>query len=72
MWAFALYDFKEKLLFASRDRFKVKPFFYYLDEEAFAFSSEIKGLLQFKSFIMRTILPCNNPSKFVRYSSTIA
>jgi asparagine synthase (glutamine-hydrolysing) len=49
MWAFALYDFKKKLLFASRDRCGVKPFFYHLDEQAFAFSSEIKGLLQFTS-----------------------
>ncbi|MEO8665595.1 MAG: asparagine synthase (glutamine-hydrolyzing) [Ignavibacteria bacterium] len=46
MWAFALYDFKNKIFFASRDRFGVKPFYYYLDNDSLIFSSEIKAILK--------------------------
>jgi asparagine synthase (glutamine-hydrolysing) len=44
MFAFAIYDKKEKVLFAARDRFGEKPFFYYYDNESFLFASEIKAL----------------------------
>jgi asparagine synthase (glutamine-hydrolysing) len=45
MWAFALWDQRRRLLFCSRDRFGVKPFYYYLDDDFFIFASEIKALL---------------------------
>jgi len=45
MWAFALYDARENLVFCARDRFGVKPFHYYASDDFFAFASEIKGLL---------------------------
>ncbi len=45
MWAFALWDKPNKKLFISRDRFGVKPLFYYLDKDIFIFGSEIKSLL---------------------------
>ncbi len=44
MWAFVVYDKKKKLLFGARDRFGVKPLYYYRDEGFFAFASEIKAL----------------------------
>jgi asparagine synthase (glutamine-hydrolysing) len=47
MWAFALYDQPRKLLFCSRDRFGVKPFYYVNNGDVFAFGSEIKQLLDF-------------------------
>ncbi|CAN5828451.1 asparagine synthase (glutamine-hydrolyzing) [soil metagenome] len=46
MWAFVLWDKKANILFGSRDRFGVKPFYYYKDEEVFAFASEQKALLK--------------------------
>lgn len=46
MWAFAIYDKNKKILFLSRDRFGVKPLYYYQDVRGFVFSSEIKGILQ--------------------------
>lgn len=46
MWAFCLWDSKEQKLFCSRDRFGIKPFYYYFDGEQFLFASEIKALLQ--------------------------
>jgi asparagine synthase (glutamine-hydrolysing) len=44
MFAFAIWDEKEQLLFAARDRFGEKPFFYYEDAEHFLFASEMKAL----------------------------
>ena len=44
MFAFAIWDEKEQQLFAARDRFGEKPFFYYRDEEHFIFASEMKAL----------------------------
>ncbi len=46
MWAFVIYDKKQGLLFASRDRFGVKPFYYYSDKNVFAFASEQKALVK--------------------------
>lgn len=46
MWAFTIYDKQKSILFLSRDRFGVKPLYYYFDEDKFIFSSEIKGILK--------------------------
>ena len=45
MWAFAIYDKVNKTLFCARDRFGVKPFYYYFKNETFIFASEIKAIL---------------------------
>ena len=45
MWAFALMDGSKNMLFCSRDRFGIKPFYYYENNEVLAFASEIKALL---------------------------
>lgn len=43
MWAFAIYDSLQQTLFLSRDRFGVKPFYYWFSPDGFlAFGSEIK------------------------------
>jgi asparagine synthase (glutamine-hydrolysing) len=43
MWAFALYDTKERSLFFARDRFGVKPLYYWISPDgALCFGSEIK------------------------------
>lgn len=47
MWAFAVYDSLKNLLFLSRDRFGIKPLYYYQDSKNFIFSSEIKQILSF-------------------------
>lgn len=48
-WAFALWDEEKQVLFCSRDRFGVKPLYYYRDRERFSFSSEIKQILEDES-----------------------
>ncbi len=45
MWAFCIWDKKKNILFCARDRFGVKPFYYFFDGENFAFGSEIKALI---------------------------
>ncbi|MGD9107981.1 MAG: asparagine synthase (glutamine-hydrolyzing) [Gammaproteobacteria bacterium] len=45
MFAFAIWNVKEKSLFVARDRIGIKPLYYYWDGENFAFASEIKSLL---------------------------
>jgi asparagine synthase (glutamine-hydrolysing) len=44
MFAFAIWDEQEQELFAARDRFGEKPFFYYFDQQQFVFASEMKAL----------------------------
>lgn len=44
MFAFAIWDRHEKLLFAARDRMGVKPFFYHFSPERFAFASRPRAL----------------------------
>jgi asparagine synthase (glutamine-hydrolysing) len=44
MFAFAIWDAQEKKLFAARDRFGVKPFFYALKDNSLYFCSEIKAI----------------------------
>jgi asparagine synthase (glutamine-hydrolysing) len=47
MWAIAIYDEITQTIFCSRDRFGVKPFYYTVTPDYFAFGSEIKQLIPF-------------------------
>lgn len=44
MFAFAIWDEKEQMLFAARDRFGEKPFYYFENDSYFLFASEMKAL----------------------------
>lgn len=44
MWAFAIWDERNKKLFLSRDRFAEKPLYYFQDNDGFYFASEIKAI----------------------------
>lgn len=44
MFAFAIWDNEYEELFAARDRFGEKPFYYFFDGEQFVFASEMKAL----------------------------
>ena len=77
MWAFAIYDIKEKSIFCSRDRFGVKPFYYMHKDGKFIFASEIKQILEVmgekpeinipiaKKYIISGILEDSNDTMFL-------
>ncbi|GAB4286519.1 MAG: asparagine synthase (glutamine-hydrolyzing) [Marinilabiliales bacterium] len=46
MWAFAIFDSFTKDIFISRDRYGIKPLYYYMDQYRFVFSSEIPSILE--------------------------
>jgi asparagine synthase (glutamine-hydrolysing) len=54
MWAFAIYDPVKNIIFCSRDRLGVKPFYYYFQNGVFIFSSELKGILSHKDLSINT------------------
>ena len=46
MFAFAVWDSRKKVLFCARDRFGMKPFYYWSDVNTLAFASEIRTLIK--------------------------
>lgn len=44
MWAFCIYDEGEQTLFLSRDRFGIKPLYYFFDNHKFIFASELTAI----------------------------
>ncbi|MCI9433754.1 MAG: asparagine synthase (glutamine-hydrolyzing) [Bacilli bacterium] len=50
MFAFVIYDTNLKEVFAARDFYGIKPFYYYLTTDEFLFSSEIKSFLAHPNF----------------------
>ena len=46
MFAFAIWDSEQDIIFAARDRIGKKPLFYFMDGKNFLFASEIKSLLE--------------------------
>ncbi len=59
-FSFLLYDKQTQTFFAARDRYGVKPFYYYTDENYFACSSELRTLKQ--------ITDCNTINKTALYT----
>lgn len=50
MYAFAIYDFKLKKLILVRDRFGIKPIYFYQKDDLIVFASEVKTLIKSKLF----------------------
>lgn len=46
-FAFAFYDIKNNICIIARDRYGIKPLYYYYYENNFIFASELKAILQF-------------------------
>ncbi len=45
MYGFVLFDKKKNIIFGARDRFGIKPFYYYDSPNQFVFGSEMKSIL---------------------------
>lgn len=69
MFAFAIWDDKEKKLFAARDRFGIKPFYYYKSESEFVFASEVKAIKHYKNNLTVSV---NGLDVFLRTGSVPA
>ena len=50
MFAFAIWDSRDRILFMARDRIGIKPLHYFFDEKVFLFGSEIKSILADESY----------------------
>ena len=46
-FSFAIYDEKENSLFLARDRYGIKPLYYYSDEDKFLFASDMQSILAY-------------------------
>lgn len=53
MFSFAIWDQKRERLFAARDYFGIKPFYYALIGDTLVFASEIKSILKFPGYEKR-------------------
>jgi asparagine synthase (glutamine-hydrolysing) len=62
MFAFCIWDSRDRVLFAARDHFGIKPFYYTVRNETFLFASEIKAL-----FASGGITPEINPDGLADY-----
>jgi asparagine synthase (glutamine-hydrolysing) len=68
MWAFAIYDRLKNELFLSRDRFGIKPLYYFFSAGLFAFASEIKALLEVKE--IEPVASLGRTFEFIAYGAT--
>ncbi len=50
MFSFALWDEEREELFAARDFFGIKPFYYAVVDQTLVFASEIKGILEYPGY----------------------
>lgn len=72
MFAFVLWDAKNKRMFGARDIFGIKPFYYYPvpDGSGLVFGSEIKAFLEHPKFVKAVNENALRPYLTLQYSAT--
>lgn len=60
MFAFAIYDARNDEVFCARDRFGIKPFYFYQNGDQFYFASEVKTILPFVEEIKTSKVALND------------
>jgi asparagine synthase (glutamine-hydrolysing) len=70
MFAFVIWDSRRRVLFGARDRIGIKPFYYYADNDVFAFASELKSLLEVQDIPRR--LDLASLEQYLRHRYVIA
>jgi asparagine synthase (glutamine-hydrolysing) len=60
MFAFAIWDRRHRRLFLARDRYGIKPLYWYFQGGLFLFASEIKALLEHPRVARRVCYPALN------------
>ena len=68
MFAFAIWDIKEEVLWLVRDRLGVKPLYYFHDSRAFSFSSEKRSLI--KSGLIKPEIDQQSLFTYLTFQST--
>ncbi|MCL4539964.1 MAG: asparagine synthase (glutamine-hydrolyzing) [Bacteroidetes bacterium] len=53
MFAFAIWDKRDNSLLLARDRYGIKPLYYYLEKGIFLFASEIKSMIEHPAFSVK-------------------
>lgn len=53
MFAIALWDKRDKILYLTRDRFGIKPLYYYKTDKSLVFGSEVKSILAFPGYSIK-------------------
>ena len=69
MFAFAIYDKMKDRLYIVRDRFGIKPLYYYYDKQNLIFASEIKAIL--KSKLVKKELSYQGLYEYMHFSTTL-
>jgi asparagine synthase (glutamine-hydrolysing) len=79
MFSFAIWDEVEQTLFAARDRFGIKPFYYNFQDGEFIFSSELKAIKHYKPQLCKSNISLDLflrtgsiPSPYTLYSETFS
>ncbi|MCG7856199.1 asparagine synthase (glutamine-hydrolyzing) [Flavihumibacter sediminis] len=67
MFAFAAWDRQEECLYLVRDRFGVKPLYYYINDDMLLFASEIRAILRTK--MVNPNVDLNSIAQFLRFQS---
>jgi asparagine synthase (glutamine-hydrolysing) len=70
MFAFAIWDGRNRRLFAARDRLGIKPFYYALHKGTLVFASEIKSILA--SGLLQTSVNLHALPEFFAFGQTVA
>lgn len=69
MFAFSIYDKKREKLYIARDRFGIKPLYYYFDNKELIFGSEIKAILA--SNRVKQKLSYQGLHEYMHFSTTV-
>jgi len=69
MFAFSIYDKKNQKIYIVRDRFGIKPLYYYYDNKTLLFASEIKSLLS--SRLIPKELSYQGLYEYMHFSTTV-
>ena len=68
MYAFAIWDIRKEQLYLARDKWGIKPLYYYASDKSFLFASEIKSFLDHPDF--NKVLNENILAAYLCFNST--
>lgn len=71
MFAFAIYDKDENLLYITRDRYGIKPLYYYVDDTQFVFASEIVAIKQYLGENFRSAVNKQGLSEYIWFGNAL-